>query len=102
MGTCVKVISWNIIVQRGDVKWVLRRFACDIAPLQESKLEVVGRHIVVSSRGLSCLIGVFAISGPLGRNYHYLGPLGFWSSWTPKSGLFLCAAKFKSLHDNFV
>jgi len=38
MGTCVKVISWNVRGlncpnKRGDVKWVLRRFACDIAIL---------------------------------------------------------------------
>jgi len=56
MGTCVKVISWNIRGlncpnKRSDVKRVLCRFACDIAILQESKLEVVGRQIVVSLWG---------------------------------------------------
>jgi len=35
MGTCIKVISWNVrglncLIKRGDVKWVLRRFAGDI------------------------------------------------------------------------
>lgn len=34
--------------KRGNVKWVLCRFACDIAILQGSKLKVVSRHIVVS------------------------------------------------------
>jgi len=40
MGTHVKIIFWNVRglncpVKRGDVKWVLRRFACDVAILQE-------------------------------------------------------------------
>jgi len=30
------------------VKWVLRKFACDIAIRQESKMEVVSRQVVVS------------------------------------------------------
>ena len=53
MGTYVNIISWNVrglncLVKRGDVKWVLRRFACDVAILQESKMEEVGRDVVVS------------------------------------------------------
>ena len=56
MWSCVKVISWNVRWlncpnKRGDVKWLLRRFACDIAILQESKMEVVGRQVVVSLWG---------------------------------------------------
>ena len=56
VGTCVKVISSNVRElncsnKRSDVKLVLRRFACDIAILQESKMEVVGRQVVVSLWG---------------------------------------------------
>ena len=56
MGSSVNFISWNVRglncqKKRGDVKWVLRRFACDIAILQESKMEVVGRQVVVSLWG---------------------------------------------------
>jgi len=56
MGTHVKIISWNVrglncLVKRGDVKWVLRRFACDVAILQETKMEEIGRDVVVSLWG---------------------------------------------------
>jgi len=56
MGTHVRIISWNVRglncpVKRGDVKWVLRRFACDVAILQETKMEEIGRDVVVSLWG---------------------------------------------------
>ena len=35
----------------GDVKWVLHTFACDVAILQESKLEVVSRPLAISLWG---------------------------------------------------
>ena len=54
MGTYVNIISWNVRglncpVKRGDVKWVLRKFACDVAILQESKMEEVGRCLLYTS-----------------------------------------------------
>jgi len=98
MGTCVKVISWNVRGlncpnKRGDVTWVLHRFACDIAILQESKMEVVGQQVVVSLGSAPCSVAIFTFSGAFGRYYHYLGPSDF--------GAFVCC-KFKSLPDNFV
>jgi len=56
MGTCIKVISWkvtgvNCLIKRGDIRGALRRLACDIAVLQECKLEMVGHHIVLSLWG---------------------------------------------------
>jgi len=55
MGTCIKVLlerkGAQLAIKRGDVKWVLHRFPCDLTILQESKLEVVGHHIVVSLWG---------------------------------------------------
>ena len=49
MGPAVNVLAWNVRGlncpnKRGDVKWVLHTFACDVAILQESKLEVVSRR----------------------------------------------------------
>ena len=56
MGIFVKVISWNVRglncpAKRGDVKWLLRKYACDVAILQESKMEEVGRDAVVNLWG---------------------------------------------------
>jgi len=56
MAPSVKVLAWNVRGlncpnKRGDVKWVLRTFACDVAILQESKLKVVSRPIAISLWG---------------------------------------------------
>jgi len=56
MGPTINVLSWNVrglncLDKRGKVKWVLRRNSCDVAILQESKMEVVPRSIVVSLWG---------------------------------------------------
>ena len=53
MGPTVNIFAWNVrgLIcpnKRGDVKWVLRTFACDVAILQESKLEVVIRPVAIS------------------------------------------------------
>jgi len=55
-GANVNVLAWNVTGlncpnNRGDVKWVLRTFACDVAILQESKLEVVSHPIAISLWG---------------------------------------------------
>ena len=96
MGTCVKVISWNVRglncpVKRGDVKWVLHKFACDVAILQESKLEVVGRPVVVSLWGRRqvqcCFCHLWAIRETLSS----FRTLRFWSLRILESGVFRCA-----------
>ena len=53
MGPAINVLAWNVRGfncpnRQGDVKWVLRTFACDVAIVQESKLEVVSRPIAIS------------------------------------------------------
>ena len=53
MEPTVNVLAWNV---RGlncpnkqrDVKWVLHTFACDVAILEESQLEVFSRPIAIS------------------------------------------------------
>jgi len=46
-------ISWNVRrlnypFKRGSVRWVLRRYSCDVAILLESKLEEVDRKVILS------------------------------------------------------
>jgi len=53
MGPAVNLLAWNVRGlnfpnKQGDVKWVLRTFAYDVAILQESKLEVVSRPLAIS------------------------------------------------------
>ena len=53
MGPTINVLSWNVRglncpYKRGNLKWVLRRCSCDVAILQESKMEVVTRSIAIS------------------------------------------------------
>ena len=88
MMTSIKIISWNIRglncqIKKGNVKWVLRRFSCDIAILLESKLEEVSRHITLGiwrRRSFGCLF-----RPSVGRSEALLsyGTLKFWSSSTP-------------------
>jgi len=56
MGENIKIISWNVRGlncpnKRGDVKWVLRNYRCDIAILQESKMEEVDHPVAISLWG---------------------------------------------------
>ena len=56
MGPTINVLSQNVRglnspEKRGNVKWVLRRCSCDIAILQESKMEVISRSIAISLWG---------------------------------------------------
>ena len=49
----IKIMSWNVRGQncpnkRRDAIWVLRNFCCDIAILQESKMEEVNHPIAIS------------------------------------------------------
>ena len=49
----MRIISWNVRglncpLKRGSVRWVLRRYSCDVAILLESKLEGVNRQVVLS------------------------------------------------------
>ena len=95
----LKVISWivrgfNCPVKRGDVKWVLRRFASNIAILQESKLKVVSRHNVVFFFGgvVIMLSGCFCHQWAVLEVLSLFGTLMFWSFLTLESSLFLCAA----------
>jgi len=81
---------------------VLRKFACDVAILQESKLEVVGCPVVVSLWGRRQVLWPFLPS--VGRS------AGIIIIWDPqffeledfKIGSFSVCCKFKSLHDSFV
>ena len=46
MAATVRIIFWNVRglncpLKRGSVRWVLRRYSCDVAILLESKLEEV-------------------------------------------------------------
>jgi len=52
----VRIIAWNVRglncpLKRGSVRWVLRKYSCDIAILLESKLEEVSREIILSLWG---------------------------------------------------
>jgi len=56
MGDNINIISWNVRGlncpnKRGDVKWVLCNFRCDIAILQETKMEEVNLFTAFSLWG---------------------------------------------------
>ena len=56
MAATVKIISWNVRglncpPKRGRVRWVLRRYSCDVTILLESKLEEVDRQVVLNLCG---------------------------------------------------
>jgi len=93
----LKVISWNVrglncSVKRGDVKWVLHKFACD----------VVGRPVVASLWGrrqvqwqflpsVGCSGGIIIIWDPRVLELE-----------DSRIGCFSVCCNFKSLHDSFV
>jgi len=106
MGPSVKVLAWNVRRlncpnKRGDVKWVLRTFACDVAILQESKLEVGSCLIAISLWGRRPIELLYLPS--VGRSG------GIIVIWDPqvlelddsRIGSFSVCCKFKSLEDNF-
>jgi len=106
----VNVLAWNVLAwnvrglncpnKRGDVKWVLRTFACDVAILQESKLEVVSRPIAIS------LWGRRPIEWPyLPSVGHSGGIIVIWDPQVLELGesrirSFSMCCRFKSLEDN--
>ena len=107
MGTYVKVISWNVRrlncpVKRGDVKWVLHKFACDVAILQESKMEEVGCEVVVSLWGRRRVEWRFLPSeGRSGGIIIMWDPQVFELEESRIGGFSVCC-RFKSQHDSFV
>ena len=108
MGPTINLIAWNVRGlncpnKRGDVKWVLRSFTFDVAILQESKLDVVSRQVVIS------------LWGRRPSEWLYLPSVGHSGGiiviWDPqvlelgesRIGSFsvCCTCTFKSLEDNF-
>ena len=81
---------------------MLRKYACDVTILQESKMEEVGRDVVVSLRGRRRVEWRYLPS--VGRSG------GIIVLWDPqvleiedsKVGCFSVCCKFKTLHDSFV
>jgi len=56
MGENIKIISWNVRGlncpnKKGDVRWLLLNFFCEIAILLESMMEDVNHRIAMSLRG---------------------------------------------------
>jgi len=50
MAAILRIISWNVRglncpLKRGSVRWVLRRYSCDVAILLESKFGEVDRQV---------------------------------------------------------
>jgi len=105
MGPTINGLSWNVRGlncpnKRGHVKWVLRKFSCDVAILHEFRMEVVTRPIAISL----CwhpLEWLYLLSiGHLG---------GIIIIWDPQLlelvdsciGLFSVCCKFKSQEDSF-
>ena len=92
----------NCPIKKGNVKWVLHRFACDIAVLEELKLEEVGCQVVVSLWGQCCVQLLFLPS--MGHSG------GIIIIWDPdvlelvdlRIASFSVCYKFKSLLGNFV
>jgi len=100
MGIFVKVISWNVRglncpVKRGDVKWVLRKYACDVAILQESKMEEVGRDVVVSLWVVAEQSGGICHLWAGREASSSYGILKFWRLRTPGSDVFRCAVNLR-------
>ena len=99
------IISWNMELncplKRGDVRWVLRRFSCDIAILQKSNMGDIG-HPIISIWGRCLVKWLFLLSG--GRSG---GIITIWYSQTFELldlgiGSSSVYCKFKLLQDNFI
>ena len=106
MGPTINVSSWNVRGLNGpdkrvSVKWVLRRSSCDVAILQESKMEVVSCSIAISLWGrrpvewihlpsVGCSGGIIILWDPL-----------ILELVNSRIGSFAVCCKFKSLKDNF-
>jgi len=77
MAANVRIISSNVRglncpLKRGSVRWVLRRYSCDIGILLESKLEEVDREVVLSLWGRHQVKWISLPSiGHSGGYYHY-------------------------------
>ena len=102
----INIISWNVRGlncpnKRGDVKWVLRNFRCDIAILQETKMEEVTFATAISlwdRRSVDWI--VLPLVGRPG------GIVIIWDDQTlelidSKVGTYAICGKFKSLNDDF-
>ena len=106
MGPTINVLSCNVRGlncpdKRGNVKWVLHRCSCDVAVLQESKMEVVTRSIAISLWGRRPVEWIHLASVGCSGGIIIL--------WDPQVlelvdsciGSFYVFCKFKSLEDNF-
>jgi len=106
MGPAVNLLALNVRGfncpnKRGDIKRVLRTFACDVTILQESKLEVVSRPLAISLWGRRPIEWLYLPS--VGRSR------GIIVIWDPqvlelgesRIGSFPVCSRFQSLEDNF-
>uniref|UniRef100_A0A7C8YQP7 Endonuclease/exonuclease/phosphatase domain-containing protein n=1 Tax=Opuntia streptacantha TaxID=393608 RepID=A0A7C8YQP7_OPUST len=107
MAANINIISWNVRGlncpnKSGDVKWVLRNFRCDIAILQETKMEEVNFSTAFSLWGRRSVDWLVLPS--VGRSG---GIVFIWDDQVlelvdSKVGTYAICGKFKSLNDDFL
>ena len=106
-GENIKIISWNVRGvncpnKRGVVNCLLRKFRCDIAILQESKMEEVNHPVVFDLWGRRSMDWL-----ALPSVGHSGGIIVIWDDQIvelvdSKVGTYAVCIKFKSLLDDFV
>ena len=107
MGDNINIIFWNVRGlncpnKRGDVKWMLRNFRCDIAILQETKMKEVNLSTTISLWGRRSIDWVVLPSMDC-----FGGIVIIWDDQAlelidSKVGTYAICGKFKSLNDDFV
>ena len=106
MGPTINVLAWNArglncLMKQRDVTRFLRTFSCDVAILQESKLEIVSRPIAISLWGCCLLEWLYLLSVGCSR-----GIIAIWDHQVlelanSRIGSFSDCCMFKSLEDDF-
>jgi len=103
----VRIIAWNVRglncpLKRGSVRWVLRKYSCDIAILLESKLEEVDREIILSLWSRRQVKWIFLPS--VGRSGGIIIVLDtqVFELVDSRVGLYSACCILRSIEDNFV
>ena len=103
----LRIISWNVRglncpLKRGSVRWVLRRYTCDVAILLETKLQEVDRRMVCSLWGRRRVKWVYlSSSGWSGGIIIHIDPETL-ELLDGRTGDYSVCCLLRSVHDNFI
>jgi len=106
MGPAVNLLAWNVRgstvqISGGMLSGGMRTFACDVAILQESKLEVVSRPLAISLWGRRPIEWLYLPSVGRSGGIIVIWDPQVWELDDSRIGSFSVCSRFKSLESNF-